>query len=92
MRILVLTATYELRVSRKSHLREHPSWLCPRGGLRRCPPEAEMAQEINADDGKLHVCQQKNPEREFMNVISSLVFWAKTRVFCQKVVQEFHLR
>jgi hypothetical protein len=25
MRILVLTATYELRVSRKSHLRDHPS-------------------------------------------------------------------
>jgi hypothetical protein len=25
MRIFVLTATYELRVSRKSHLRDHPS-------------------------------------------------------------------
>jgi hypothetical protein len=25
MRIVVLTATYELRVSRKSHLRDHPT-------------------------------------------------------------------
>ncbi len=25
MRIFVLTATYELRVSRKSHLRDHPT-------------------------------------------------------------------
>jgi hypothetical protein len=25
MRIFVLTATYELRVSRKSHLRDHPN-------------------------------------------------------------------
>jgi hypothetical protein len=25
MRILVFAATYELRVSRKSHLRDHPS-------------------------------------------------------------------
>jgi hypothetical protein len=27
MRIFVLTATYELRVSRKSHLRDHPTVL-----------------------------------------------------------------
>jgi hypothetical protein len=26
MRIFVLTATYELRVSRKSHLRDHPTF------------------------------------------------------------------
>ncbi len=26
MRIFVLTASYELRVSRKSHLRDHPMW------------------------------------------------------------------
>jgi hypothetical protein len=29
MGIFVLTATYELRVSRKSHLRDHPSWESP---------------------------------------------------------------
>ncbi len=27
MRIFVLTATYELRVSRKSHLRDHPKYV-----------------------------------------------------------------
>ncbi len=28
MHVFVLTATYELRVSRKSHLRDHPSLAC----------------------------------------------------------------
>jgi hypothetical protein len=27
MRIFALTATYELRVSRKNHLRDHPSYV-----------------------------------------------------------------
>jgi hypothetical protein len=34
MRFFVLTATYELRISRKSHLRDHPS---SRGRIDPCP-------------------------------------------------------
>ncbi len=34
MRIFVLTATYELRVSRKSHLRNHPTAQSPAMGAK----------------------------------------------------------
>jgi hypothetical protein len=33
MWIFVLTATYELRVSRKSHLRDHPNWTIMGGAM-----------------------------------------------------------
>jgi hypothetical protein len=36
MRIFVFTATYELRVSRKSHLRDHPTYAARMGtGTKR---------------------------------------------------------
>jgi hypothetical protein len=37
------------------------SWLYPQGACGNVHQEAEMAQEIDADDEELHVCQQENP-------------------------------
>jgi hypothetical protein len=44
MRIFVLTATYELRVSRKSHLRDHPTaYTCILVSYRRLTPPFQFS-------------------------------------------------
>ncbi len=60
MRIFILTATYELRVNRKSHLRDHPNY----GLTCHSVPSAEsVPSECLSSEGN-EVCssQVKVPE------------------------------
>jgi hypothetical protein len=60
MRIFVLTATYELRVSRKSHLRDHPT-------QQRMTLKVAVTQErlhARMDDDSLESCKSREGRSE----------------------------
>ncbi len=52
MRIFVLTGTYELRVSRKSHLRDHPS----------------VKDNVDKDGDKNKIEKQTHEEKTFIRI------------------------
>jgi hypothetical protein len=71
MRFFVLTATYELRVSRKSHLRDHPT-MDP------------YLFRLLAGSGSLSVFRIRTQERQYGKKKMSKVRFLKSLMFCQE--------
>jgi hypothetical protein len=85
MRIFVLTATYKLRISRKSHLRDHPNG-CHTGHVKKtymqefCSKRGNKYRLRVTDEEQVWKYQRKQVERKGLTLKKKMLEWNADRI------------